>query len=66
MPYTPAQNRLFRAAEYDKDIADRHGLSQREAGKLADEGVKKEDKPKAKKVSFVDMTPVFGAERTPR
>lgn len=41
-PWTPAQHRLFEAASHDKDIADRHGLSQKDARKMAHEGVKKE------------------------
>ena len=40
MPYTEKQNKLFRAAEHNPDIAKRHDLTQAEAGKLAAEGVK--------------------------
>jgi hypothetical protein len=57
MPWSEKQNRLFRAAEHDKDIAREHDMSQAEAGKLADEGVKKP----AKKASFIDLAPVFGS-----
>jgi hypothetical protein len=42
MPWSEKQNRLFRAAQHDPEIAREHGLSRREAGKLADEGVKKD------------------------
>ena len=41
MPYTEAQNRLFRAAEHNPKIAKAHGMSHETAKKLANEGVKK-------------------------
>lgn len=40
MPWTEKQVRLFRAAEHNRAIAKQHGLSQSEAGRMADEGVK--------------------------
>ena len=60
MPWSEKQNKLFRAAEHDPEIAREHGLSHDEARKLAHEGVK--DKPKEKKASveFIDLSPVFG------
>lgn len=41
MPWTPAQNRLFRAAEHNPAIARKHGLSRATAKKLANEGIKR-------------------------
>jgi len=41
MPYTASQNRLFRAAAHDKEIAKKHNLTMRTAKRLAAEGVKK-------------------------
>jgi hypothetical protein len=41
MPYTPSQNRLFRAAAHNPEIARKHGLSQATASRLASEGVKR-------------------------
>lgn len=46
MPYSPAQNRLFWAASKNEAIAKEHGLSMSKAKELAEEGVKKQDKPK--------------------
>ena len=40
MPWSPAQIRLFRAAEHDPEIARKHGLTQAKAGQMASEGVK--------------------------
>jgi hypothetical protein len=48
-PFTPAQRRLFNAAAHDKDIAAEHGMSGREAGKLADEANKLKGEGKEKK-----------------
>lgn len=48
MPYTKAQNKLFRAAEHNPKIAKKHGMTQATAKKLAHEGVKRKSK-KAKK-----------------
>ena len=41
MPYTEAQNRLFRAAEHNPEIAKKVGIPQATAAKMAHEGVKK-------------------------
>lgn len=41
MPYTAAQNRLFRAAAHNTAIAKAHGLSKRKAAMMAAEGVKR-------------------------
>ncbi len=45
MPYTEKQNKLFRAAEHDPAIAQKHNLTQPEAKKLANEGVKPDNAP---------------------
>ena len=44
MPYTEAQNRLFRAAEHNPAIAKKVGIPQETAAKMAHEGVKKDPK----------------------
>jgi len=62
MPWSEKQNKLFRAAAHNKEIADKHGLTQKEARKLADEGVKKPSSSK----SFIDLTPVFDSSLAPR
>ena len=41
MPWTPAQNRLFRAAEHNPVIARKVGIPQQQAAKMAAEGIKK-------------------------
>ena len=41
MPYTPDQNKLFRAAAHNPTIAKSHGMSQPQAAKMAAEGVKR-------------------------
>lgn len=41
MPYTPAQNRLFRAAAHNPAVAKRVGIPQEKAKEMASEGVKK-------------------------
>jgi hypothetical protein len=66
---------LFNAAAHDKDIAAEHGMSGREAGKLADEANKlkgegKEKKPAGKSdievpMSVIDLSPVWGPKTTP-
>lgn len=48
MPYTEAQNKLFRAAEHNPAIAKAHGMSHETAKKLANEGVKKDPKKMAR------------------
>jgi hypothetical protein len=40
MPFTPKQNKLFRAAEHNPAIAKSSGIPQATAKKLAHEGVK--------------------------
>lgn len=40
MPYTPEQNALFRAAAQNPVLARKHGLTQKEAARMAAEGVK--------------------------
>lgn len=42
MPYTAKQNRLFQAAAHDPKVAQRVGIPQEQAKKMASEGVKKE------------------------
>ena len=46
MPWTPKQNKLFRAAEHNPKIAKSAGIPQKTAKKLAHEGVKKSTKRK--------------------
>jgi len=46
MPYSASQNRLFWAASKNEAIAKEHGLSMGKAKELAEEGVKKQQKPK--------------------
>jgi len=41
MPYTAKQNKLFRAAEHNPEIAKKVGIPQATAAKLASEGIKK-------------------------
>ena len=48
MPYTEAQNRLFRAAEHNPKIAKAHGMSHETAKKLANEGIKNNPQTLAK------------------
>jgi hypothetical protein len=44
MPYTPSQNKLFRAAEHNPAIAKSAGIPQGQAAKMAHEGVKPDPK----------------------
>jgi hypothetical protein len=44
MPWSKAQNKLFRAAEHNPEIAAKHGMSHATATKLAHEGVMREHK----------------------
>jgi hypothetical protein len=63
MPYTEQQRKLFHAAEENPEVAREHGMSRREAGKLADEAdrLKRQGREKAAKgIGFVDLTPVLG------
>lgn len=46
MPYTAAQNKLFRAAEHNPAISKSSGIPQATAAKLAHEGVKSNAKTK--------------------
>lgn len=39
MPWTKEQNKLFRAAAHNPEIAKKHGMSMEQAHKIADEGV---------------------------
>ena len=66
MPWTEKQRRLFNAADHDPSIAREHGMSGREAGKLADEAnrMKKQgkEKPAAKAAlpdGVIDLSPVL-------
>ena len=73
MPYTPAQRRLFNAATDDPAIAREHGLTHREAGKLADEANKLKGDGRERKatgkaseldhaaqpLSVIDLSPVW-------
>lgn len=65
-PWTPAQRRLFNAAEHDSGIRRRHNMTRDKAEELADEANRlaregKEKKEKAK--SFIDLSPVFYLDR---
>lgn len=40
MPYTRKQNKLFRAAAHNPEIAREHGLSMGKAREMASEGIK--------------------------
>jgi hypothetical protein len=42
MPWTEKQNKLFRAAAHNHSIAQKQGIPQSTAAKLAHEGVKKD------------------------
>ena len=66
-PWTPSQRRLFHSAEENPEVAEEHGISHREAGKLADEADKlaREGKEKKEKSSsFIDLSNVFGGNAT--
>jgi len=41
MPWTPAQHRLWEFLAHDREAARRHGVSQRDAQHMAEEGIKK-------------------------
>lgn len=62
IPYTKEQRRLFHAAEENPDVAREHGMSRREAGKLADEAdrLKKEGREHPAAKSVIDLEPVLG------
>ena len=51
MPWSVKQHRLFEVAARDKKIADEHGIKQKEAEKLAEEGVEKSN--------FINLERVF-------
>lgn len=40
MPWTPSQHRLFEAAAHDPLVAQQYGIPQRQARRMAKEGVK--------------------------
>ncbi len=44
MPWLPSQHRLFEAAAHNPAIAEKKGIPQQQAQKMASEGIK--DKPK--------------------
>ena len=48
MPWTPKQNKLFRAAAHNPAIAKAHGMSQSKAREMASEGVKRKSEELAK------------------
>lgn len=48
MPYTAKQAKLFRAAAHDKDIAKKHGMTQKQARELMEESEKTKTKPPVK------------------
>lgn len=52
MPYNDSQRRLFRAAAHNKDIAEKHHMTEDQARKLMDEDKRTRNdtnKPKGKK-----------------
>lgn len=56
MPWSKAQNKLFRAAEHDPEIAKESGISQSDAKRMAHEGIKgDDDKPVKKKARHERM-----------
>jgi len=64
VPYTKQQRKLFNAAAHNPDIAERHGMSGKDADKLADEANRLKRQGKEKKASsYIDLGPVFGATR---
>ena len=64
MPYTEKQRKFFNAAAHSPDIAAEHGISGREADKLAHEAndlaSRGEEKPPVRKSNFIDFASVFG------
>jgi hypothetical protein len=46
MPWSPAQHRLFEAAAHNPQVAQRTGIPQAQAAKMAAEGVKSNAKAK--------------------
>ena len=70
MPYTEKQEKLFRAAAHDKDIARRHGMTRDTAEDLAGEAARLRregrEKPARKAEALpegvVDLSPLFGAK----
>lgn len=59
MPYTKEQRALFNAAAQDPEIAEEHGMSQREAGKLAREANKFRKEGEEKHSGFIDLERTF-------
>lgn len=63
MPYTEQQRKLFNEAAENVDAAKRHGMSQAEARKLADEAnclAGEGREKKAAGVGFVSLDKAFG------
>lgn len=59
-PYTEQQRKLFHAADEDPEVAERHGMSQREAGQLANEADDYARRGKEKKATgFIDLSSIF-------
>lgn len=63
LPYTKEQRALFNAAAHDPEIAREHGMSGREAGRLADEANRLKRQGKEKRASLppgvIDLESVF-------
>ena len=77
MPYTKEQRALFNAAANDPRTAERHGMSHKEARRLANEANKLKGEGREKKSaetepaccgakSFIDLSPVFGNQSRSR
>lgn len=65
MPYTEEQRKLFHEAAENPDVARQHGLSRREAQKLADEADRLAREGREKKAS-IDLEPILGKRKAPR
>jgi len=64
VPYTEKQRRLFHALEESPDARKRHGVSEEEARRLADEADDlarrgKERKPVKKAAGYIDLTKIW-------
>jgi len=50
VPWNPAQHRLFEAAAHNPAVAQRVGIPQQQAAKMASEGIKKKGQMMAEKL----------------
>ncbi len=65
MPYTKEQRALFNAAANDPQIAERHGMSHKEARRLANEAnrLKGEGREKKSAAKRIETEPASAAKR---